>query len=70
MAELFLPIDSSVLHCSANLGAFKLAEQCKTLESIGRNNSAMEDVTLLTRLESELNAVSIVLASLLQEEAP
>jgi len=55
---------------SANLGAVKLAEQCKTLESIGRNNSAMEDATLLTRLESELNAVSVVLASLLQEEAP
>ena len=55
---------------SANLGAVKLAEQCKTLESFGRNNSAIEDATLLTQLESELNAVSVALATLLQEETP
>ena len=53
---------------SANLGAVKLAEQCKILESIGRNNSAMEDAALLARLESEFNAVSMALAALLQGE--
>ncbi len=55
---------------SANLGAVKLAEQCKLLEYIGRNNSAMEDTALLTRLESEFNAVAMALADLLQRETP
>jgi HPt (histidine-containing phosphotransfer) domain-containing protein len=55
---------------SANLGAVKLAEQCKILESFGRNNSTIEDAALLTRLESELSAVSLALAALLQEETP
>jgi len=55
---------------SANLGAVTLAEQCKTLEFIGRNNSAIEDATLLTRLETELNVVSVALAALLQGEEP
>jgi len=53
---------------SANLGAVKLAAQCETLESIGRNNSAIEDATLLTRFESELNAVSVALAAQLNKE--
>jgi CheY-like chemotaxis protein len=55
---------------SANLGAVRLAEQCKTLESIGRNNAPMVDTTLITRLESEINAVSVALTALLQAETP
>jgi len=55
---------------SANLGAVKLAEQCKILESIGRNKSTIEDATLLTRLESEYGAVSTALAALVQGETP
>jgi TMAO reductase system sensor TorS len=55
---------------SANLGAGKLAELCKIFESYGRNNSTIEDAALLTRLDSELNAVSQALAALLQEETP
>lgn len=55
---------------SANLGAVKLAEQCKILESIGRNNSSLDDATFLLRLESEFNAVSVALAALLTEESP
>jgi HPt (histidine-containing phosphotransfer) domain-containing protein len=53
---------------SANLGAVKLAEHCKTLELIGRSRSAVEDTTLLTRLDSEFSAVSVALAALLQGE--
>jgi TMAO reductase system sensor TorS len=51
---------------SANLGAVKLAEQCTSLEFIGKNNAALEDATLLTHLETELNAVLAALADLLQ----
>ena len=53
---------------SACLGAVSLAEQCKTLELIGRNNSTLEDATLLTGLESEVSAVCVALATLLQVE--
>lgn len=55
---------------SASLGAVRLAEHCKVLESIGRNNSAMEDDTLLTRLVSEFETVSAALTDLLQEGTP
>lgn len=55
---------------SANLGAVKLVELCKTLESIGRNNAVIEDATLLTGLESEINVVSVALTALLQEGTP
>jgi HPt (histidine-containing phosphotransfer) domain-containing protein len=53
---------------SANLGAIKLAEHCKTLELIGKSHSTIEDTTLLTRLDSEFSAVSEALSSLLQGE--
>jgi len=55
---------------SANLGAVKLANHCKTLESIGRNAASIEDATLLTRLESEFNVVTVALTALLQGETP
>ena len=55
---------------SANLGAITLAEQCRIIESIGRTNSALEDMTLLNHLESEFSVVSLALTALLQEESP
>lgn len=54
---------------SANLGATALAEQCKTLEMIGRNRPTLEDTTLLTRLEEDFRAVCGALTTLLQGES-
>jgi HPt (histidine-containing phosphotransfer) domain-containing protein len=54
---------------SANLGADKLAEHCKALESIGRSNLPITDSTLITCLEAEFKVVSVALTALLQGES-
>jgi CheY-like chemotaxis protein len=53
---------------SANLGAVKLAEHCKALESLGRNNLPITDPALITGLEAEFRVVSVALTALLQGE--
>ncbi len=54
----------------ANLGAVKLAEQCKALELAGRNNSIVDVGPLLASLESEFGSVSVALAAMTTGEAP
>lgn len=53
---------------SANLGATRLAELCRTLESIGRNKQDSYDTEILSRIESEFEAVSQELTTLMQGE--
>ncbi|ABK98532.1 response regulator [Pelobacter propionicus] len=51
---------------SANLGASRLAELCKTVEFIGKNNSVLEGTGLLARIESEFAIVSHALTEVMQ----
>jgi two-component system sensor histidine kinase/response regulator len=46
---------------SANLGALRLAELCKQLEEMGRNNELQGALTLLSRVENEYRAASVAL---------
>jgi two-component system sensor histidine kinase/response regulator len=46
---------------SANLGALRLAELCKQLEDMGRNNELQQTLTLLNRVEAEFKLVSVAL---------
>jgi CheY-like chemotaxis protein/HPt (histidine-containing phosphotransfer) domain-containing protein len=46
---------------SANLGALRLAELCKQLEEMGRNNELEDALILLNRVETEFRAVSAAL---------
>ena len=55
---------------SANLGATRLAELCRTLESIGRNKQVPYDTEILSRIESEYAAVSQALITLVQDDQP
>jgi signal transduction histidine kinase/DNA-binding response OmpR family regulator/HPt (histidine-containing phosphotransfer) domain-containing protein len=50
---------------SANLGAARLAELCKTVEFSGRNNGALDDTGLISRIEAEYAAVSLALTALI-----
>ena len=53
---------------SANLGASRLAELCKTLEFTGRNKPVLDDKALLDRIETEYALVSHALMELLSGE--
>jgi HPt (histidine-containing phosphotransfer) domain-containing protein len=46
---------------SANLGTLRLAELCKQLEEMGRNNELEDALILLNRVETEFRAVSAAL---------
>ncbi len=46
---------------SANLGALRLAELCRQLEEMGRNNELQGALTLLSRVENEFKAASVAL---------
>ena len=46
---------------SANLGALRLAELCKQLEDMGRNNELQQALILLNRVEAEFRLVSVAL---------
>ena len=48
---------------SANLGALQLAELCKQLEEMGRDNELDDALTLLNRIETEFKAASVALQS-------
>jgi len=48
---------------SANLGALRLAELCKQLEEMGRNNELDDALILLNRIEIEFKAASVALQS-------
>jgi two-component system, sensor histidine kinase and response regulator len=51
---------------SANLGASRLAELCKAVEFIGKNNSVLDDTGLISRIESEFAIVSHALTMVMQ----
>jgi two-component system sensor histidine kinase/response regulator len=46
---------------SANLGALRLAELCKQLEEMGRNNELQQALILLNRVEAEFRLASVAL---------
>jgi CheY-like chemotaxis protein len=55
---------------SANLGATRLAELCRTLESIGRNKHVPFNTEIISRIESEFEAVSQALTTLITGDQP
>ncbi|MEW5756722.1 MAG: ATP-binding protein [Pseudomonadota bacterium] len=54
---------------AANLGALRLAEICKELEHLGRNNTPAAAAPLASGLEQEYSAVCAALKNTLQEDA-
>ncbi|MGV8074245.1 MAG: Hpt domain-containing protein, partial [Syntrophobacteraceae bacterium] len=52
---------------SANLGAFKLAELCKEMETMGKTNVLLEAGTMLSTIEKEYEGVRQALAIQIQE---
>jgi len=54
---------------SANLGALALSELCQTLERQARNNASNDTATLLVKLKSEYQRVSLALQRILDTNA-
>jgi CheY-like chemotaxis protein len=67
-AGLIRSIAHSFKTSSANLGALRLADYCREMESFGLNNAMNRAMEVLEKIEEEYEAVSAALAAVQQGE--